>query len=149
MLLPYLSHKSKKTSIETQTDITWPIDEDKYSHYKQSVQTQSTPLGPKPIQPKPSVTQHKGAGTSKPRAQGRQSEHARSKSQDPRGSGAPKGKPEVSSGASNKPRARGKKGDQGALLLENSYDVLSDSAGDEMETGDASTPPVRHRGRST
>ena len=132
---------------ETQTDITWPNNSTTYKTIQQpktSIHTQSPPL-----EPKPNVTQHKGAGTSKPRAQGRQNEHARSKSQDPRGAGAPRGRPEVSSGAYNKPKTKGKKGDKGALLLENPYEVLSDSAGDEMEMGDASTSPVRHRGRST
>ena len=126
-------------SIETQTEITWHIDETTYSIYNKSAQTKSTHLEStsmnnisQKVVPKPSVqTQHSGGGTSKPRGN-RSSQKARSKSQEPRGAGAPKSQPEVSSGsgALNKPRTRDRKGDQRALLLENPFDVLSDETED-------------------
>lgn len=126
-----------KKSIETQTTITWPINDKTFSIIK-SVQTQGTPLVK-------SVTTQSGTGT-RSGDQGKKSRPAaRSKSQDHRT--APKGEPEVGSGASSKPRTREKKGDPGALLLENYFDVLSDSTGDEMELDAAPTSPVRGKNR--
>lgn len=136
-----------KNTIETQTDITWPINQANYSMINKSVQTQSTPLEP---QATTVQTQQVETGT-KPGGRGKNKPAARSKSRDSRGAGAPKGKPEVGSGAS-KPRTREKKGDPVALLQENSYDVLSDSTGDDMELDYAPTSPVRgtsRKGHST
>ena len=142
------NHKPQisKNTIETQTDITWPIKDKNYSIINKSVQTQSPPLEPKTTTVQ---SQQNGKGA-RPGDRGKQSKSAtRSKSRDRRGAGAPKGKPEVGSGAQNKPSTRGKKGDPGALLLENHFSVLSDSTGDEMEMDDdAPASPVRGNSRT-